>query len=266
MANPTEINSIDLPNESVAFDAEAFNEAIASHGAVFVHWQAIPDPLGLQGKFDARRPDGVNNTKAFNGHYYIKRGCLQAIITGANKEVKSHLGGQVDAGVASITVHTNYLNSDKKVYLTPYDRFYLEDEGILVPRGELVEASMDGLDRLQWPACEVIAIVDADGIEYTPDDYQIVGGYIQWVGNRPTFNVEANKGKVYSIKYLYKPFYYVERLLHELRLVQGEDAYGTRKLIRANQSAIVYREYVYQNKSLDAESPDQKGAIEQPTE
>jgi hypothetical protein len=254
-------------DESIAFDNLAFDEAIRAHGPVFIHWQAMPDPLGLLSKFDSRRPDAVNNNKAFNGWYYVKRGSVAAALTGSSKEAKATNGGMIDAGTAQFTPATTYLNCDSRVYLSPNDRLYLEEESILVPRGELVEASMDGLDTLSFPAEQILAIVDADGVEYGPESYDIVQGKIQWrvSSPRPSFNIEENKGKVYSIKYLLRPFYYVGRLLHELRVIQFVDDLGSRKMAQVNQSAIVHREYLFQNKSKDESDPNQVGATERPS-
>ena len=41
---------------------------------------------------------------------------------------------------------------------------------------------------------------------------------------------------------------------------------GERRMIQANQSAIVQREYLFQNKVVDASAQDTTGAIPQPTE
>jgi hypothetical protein len=269
---PIEVQQMEFPRgESVSFDVQAFDDAVAAHGPTFVHWQAMPDPIGLQGKFDSRRPDGVNNTNSFNGWYYVKMGELQAVLSGSTKEAKASAGGIVDAGIAQITPSTRYLCSSieipRRVYLSPFDRFYLKDESIVVPRGELVEASITGIDKTAFPCEQVLAIVDADGIEYGPQDYTIVSGMIKWNSHRPSYNVEVGKGKVYSVKYLLKPFFYVHRLVHELRLMQIIDpGTGERKVVQANQSAIVQREYLFQNKVVDATAQDTAGAIPAPTE
>jgi hypothetical protein len=258
--------------ESVAFDALAWDDAVAAHGLTFVHWQAMPDPIGLQSKTDSRRPDAVNNVNAFNGFYYVKMGELQAIMTGNTKEVKASTGGIVDSGVAQFTPSTRYLCSaveePKRVYLSPFDRFYLKDEDIFVPRGELIEASLNGVDKTAFPVEKVLAIVDADGIAYDSNCYTINNGSIWWnTDTKPTFNTEANRGKVYSIKYLFRPFFYVHRLIHELRLMQTVDEMtGEHKLIPVNQSCIVQREYMYHNKNVDPSSENQEGAIQPPQE
>ena len=271
---PVETQVMEFPRgESVSFDAQAFDDAVAAHGPVFVHWQAMPDPIGLQSKFDSRRPDGVNNTNAFNGWYYVKVGELQAILSGSTKEAKASTGGIVDSGIAQLTPSTRYLckptDNPRRVYLTPNDRFYLKDESIVVPRGELIEASIGGIDKTAFPCEEVLAIVDADGTQYHPQDYTVINGMIQWNDGRPrpSYNVEAGRGKVYSVKYLLKPFFSVHRLIHELRLMQVIDpGTGERRMIQANQSAIVQREYLFQNKVVDASAQDTTGAIPQPTE
>lgn len=268
----TDMQAMDFTNQSVAFDVEAFNTAIIAHGVTLVHWQAMPNPVGLIDKYDNRRPNLTNNNNVFNGFYYKKVGALKATISNNTKEAKASTGGLVDAGVAQLTAHTFYLDdngdiSNKRVYLSPFDRFYLDQTDILAPRGELVEASITGTDTLNFPVEQVLSIVDADGIEYTSDCYQIIDGTIKWGNKRPSFDIEVNKGKIYSIKYLLRPFYYVDRLLHEIRLAQVEDPYtGDRKFVPINQSCIINREYIFQNKSKNPEDPNQKDAISSPRE
>jgi hypothetical protein len=265
-----ETQQMEFPRgESVAFDAEAWDDAVDAHGLTFVHWQAMPDPIGLQGKNDVRRPDGVNNANSFNGFYYVKQGLVKAIMSSNTKEAKASTGGIVDSGVAQFTPATRYLcnvtEEARRVYLSPYDRFYLKDEDIFVPRGELIEASINGLDRTAFPAEKVLNIIDADGISYDSNCYTIINGMISWGDNRPTFNVEANKGKVYSIKYLFRPFFYVHRLIHELRLQQViDETTGEQRLIPVNQSCIVQREYMFHNKQLDSTAQDQEAAVQRP--
>ena len=269
----TDIQAMEFNNSSVAFDPAGFNTLVLAQGVTLVHWQAMPDPIGLLDKFDNRRPDATYNNNVFNGYYYKKMGVLNGIMSNNTKEAKTSAGGVVDAGTAQLTAHTHYLTddklniSDKRVYLTPMDRLYLDESTILVPRGELVEASITGVDTLNFPCEQVLNIVDSDGIEYNSECYQITNGLIKWVGNRPTFNIEANKGKVYSIKYLLKPFYYIDRMIHELRVTQAEDEVtGKRNLVQINQSCIVHREYIYQTKAKAPEDQDQKGSVPRPTE
>lgn len=262
MSDFRDIHQSEFPRgESVAFDSQAWDDAVAAHGLTFVHWQAMPDPIGLQSKYDSRKPDAVNNTNVFNGFYYVKMGDVQAIMAGNTKEAKATSGGIVDSGIAQFTPATRYLceqnEEPKRVYLSPYDRFYLKDEGIFVPRGELVEASITGVDKTSFPIEQVLNIVDADGIVYNSNCYSINNGAICWKDSRPSFNVEINKGKVYSIKYLLRPFFYVHRMIHELRLMQIVDEMtGEHKLIPVNQSCIVQREYLFQNKQVDPSSQD----------
>jgi hypothetical protein len=270
MSEFMDIQQQEIPRgESVAFDAQAWDDAVSAHGLTFIHWQAMPDPIGLQSKYDSRKPDAVNNPNVFNGFYYVKMGELQAIMSGNTKETKATAGGIVDSGIAQFTPATRYLcfknEIPQRVYLSPYDRFYLKDEDIFVPRGELIEASITGVDRATFPVEKVINIVDADGISYDSSCYTIDKGLIHWKDKRPSFNVEVNKGKVYSIKYLLRPFFYVHRLIHELRLMQILDEMtGDHKLIPVNQSCIVQREYMFQNKQVDPSNPNQEGAIPAP--
>jgi hypothetical protein len=260
------------PNESVAFDFEAFESNIYAHGLEFIHFSAIPDPTGLLSKNDSRRPNVVDNPLASNGMLYIKRGKIQALMSGATKEVKASSGGITDSGIAQISPACFYVDppcgKEIRVYLTPYDRLYISQENILVTRTELVNSSISGVDTLKFPVVNVLLLVDSEGNFYQKDSYSILNGRIHWTEGkpRPSFDSESNQGQVYSIKYEMTPYYYVQRLVHDLRLIQGfNDATGDRAVIQAQQSAIIAREYLIDTLQPMAQGQVTQNNIEMPT-
>ena len=204
-------------------------------------------------KDSARRPDATPNENVSNGYYYIKAGTFHALISGNTKEVKATTGGVIDPSIAQITpcrfYESDFNCKPKRVYLAPIDRLYLTNSSILVTHSDLQEASISGVDSLKFPVVEVLDLVDSNGQDYTEADYDVKNGQIVWKDGRPRpgWNMEAGKGQVYSIRYLYQPYWYIHRIIHEIRVVQTINDEGESDMIQAPQSAIVAREFVHQD-------------------
>lgn len=250
---------------SVAFDVQAFLDNIRAHGLSFVHYRALRNPVGMVDVDDTRRPN-ANTPIARNGMYYVKAGKVIALCSGNTKEVKASSGGIVDSGVAQFTPLLEYEDSKQKVFLSPYDRLYLEEESVLVSRNELVEANVTGKDRPKFPPVEILDCVDARGeLYHQGKDFQLTNnGMIVWGDRRPGQDPETGKGVIYSIRYVYRPHWYVQRLVHEIRIVQQENPFtGQRFTKQAPQSAIVQREYVFEAEAADRES---RAAAEKPAD
>lgn len=254
-----EINTLDIPNRlSTAFDVEAFDEAIRAHGVRFIHYRGMRNPVGLIDRYDSRRPD-PDHSGSSNGLIYTRAGCVTALFVGNSKEVKAQEQGLIDAGTAQLTTPRFYDDTGEPIYLHPMDRLYLEEESILVTHQQLVDAHASGNDRLKFPVAKALDVIDALGIRYHEGtDFKVADGKIQWCGpNRPGINPENGKGRVYAIRYLYKPYWYIDRMLHEIRVVQFENPMtGARGTVRMPQSAIVQREYIYEVEDKDEQAPD----------
>lgn len=254
-----QVLQMDFPNSvSVAFDTAAFDEQIRAHGVRFVHYRAMRDPVGLIDRYDARRPDDAH-AGASNGMLYTQAGCLTALFTGNSKELKALEGGQLSAAYAQITPASTYEGGTERVYLAPLDRLFLEEAGVLVPHQQLVEAHETGDDRLRYPAARVLDLVDARGVRYTPDtDFCLHDGRVVWkTAKRPGVNTETQRGVVYAVRYLYRPHWYVDQLMHEVRVAQVEDPVtGQRGLVQMPQAARIAREFVFQNEDKDPLAPD----------
>lgn len=254
-----EIVSFDIPDRiSSAFDIEAFDEAIQSHGVRFVHYRGMRNPVGLTDRFDSRRTED-DHSGASNGLIYTKAGCIAALFTGNSKDIRAMEAGMLDAGTAQITVARNYVETTEPIYLHPMDRLYLEEESVLVTHQQLVESHETGDDRLRFPAVQVLDLVDSRNIRYTQNvEFKVEDGRIHWCSpNRPGIDPVTGKGRVYAVRYLMRPFWYVDRMLHEVRVAQFEHPLtGSRGTARMPQSAIIQREYVYQNEDKDDQAPN----------
>jgi hypothetical protein len=249
------VQSIQFPAAvSVTFDLEAFNEAIAAHGLKFVHYRAMRNPVGLIDKYDARRPNPDIPT-SINGMYHTRAGVVAALCLGNTKETKASDAGIVDSSTAQFTPLSYYEDTGKRVFLSTYDRLMLEEESVLVTRHELMEASPTGVDRPKFPAVEVLDCVDSKNIRYNQcDDFEITqDGLIAWRDRRPGQEVDTGKGVVYAIRYVYRPYWIVARMIHEIRMVQQEDFMtGKRTVVQAPQSALIHREYYFESEAADS--------------
>jgi len=94
------------------------------------------------------------------------------------------------------------------------------------------------------------AIVDSRNIQYTQNvDYTITeDGNIRWLpgGKNPGIDPLTGKGRLYSIVYLYRAFYYVVALPHELRITNVTVG-NVRAPARMPMHAVIMREYIFRN-------------------
>ncbi len=155
--------------------------------------------------------------------------------------------GIIDGSVVNVTFPSFYDdNPTKQVYIQIYDRFYIQNNVVLVPNSQRVEAHITGIDKFSYKVEHVVgSIIDANNKTYSSSDYTINDGKLIWsTSNRPGFNPEMNKGVVYSIRYLYTPFFYVSRLIHEVRIANTTDFMtGSKSQHRVAYSAFLSREY-----------------------
>jgi hypothetical protein len=249
------VNTIKFPTAtSVAFDLDAFNDGIRAHGLLFEHWRAMRDPVGLIDKYDARRPN-PGSKEALNGCLHTKAGIVRALCLGNTKEVKASDAGMVDSSQAQFTPLSEYEDTGKRVFLAPYDRLLLKEESVLVTRHELIEASPTGIDRPKFPAVEILDCIDAHGIRYSQcTDFEVTAdGLIVWKDRRPGQEIDTGKGVVFGIRYVYRPFWIVARMIHEIRMIQVDNFMtGERTMAQAPQSALIYREFYFESEAADS--------------
>jgi hypothetical protein len=62
----------------------------------------------------------------------------------------------------------------------------------------------------------------------------------------------TDRGAVCSIRYEYKPYWYVGTIPHEIRVVQVQDGFD-RKATRGPQMCVMHREFVGQNVEQEAD-------------
>lgn len=252
--------------EAITFDVDAFDEAIRSQGVLFEHFAAMRCPVGMVDRDDTVRRPHEHHEGCSNGFIYTKVGSFQALLTGNGKQVDFKDQGLGDSSTASATFPRFYAADEcnpsggaKRVYVMPFDRIYYSDERVLVPNWEIVTAHPSGNDRLMFPAVELLGqIVDSNGVRYSCGvDFSIINGGVHWLGpNRPGQNTdpEIGTGVTYALRYLYRPYWYIRQMVHEIRVTQVEDVDG-RRVEKMPQAAVVQREYVFLNQEHDEALP-----------
>jgi hypothetical protein len=239
-----------------SFDKDAFDNLIRSQGVSVVHFRAIIDPTGMQSKGDTHA--SAKRRESSDGFIYKEVGTLKVFFSANTSNFDIHVEGMVKHDTAIMTLPTKYEDCDAPVLIAPYDRFFLKDVEVRTVACQLVEANTTGLDILAYPATCIEHLLDADGIEYKEDTHFKISedGNIQWISQqRPGFDVRVGRGKVYSIRYRYTPFFICARLLHEIRVSQVTDmATFDRKLERMPYQILVVREHVLHDKNRDPHS------------
>lgn len=244
--------NLNLGAYQVSFDKDAFDHDIRTHGIRLIHQRAIPDPRGMASRGDNRDVLDIRPRDS-DGYIYKNAGEVTAFFSNNSKDTRVQDIGDVAFSTAYLTFPRFYDESEKPIYVFQNDRFYVADIELKVMGKQYVESTVTGVDRLQYPAVEVLEIVDANGVWYDHEDFKITeDGDIKWVSQkRPGFNLEVGKGTVYSIVYLYTPFFVVDRILHEIRLAKITDPFTIedgRRTVRMPYQALVLRENLFREK------------------
>lgn len=255
----------DIPPVDLSIDLPAFDRAIRSQGVRLVHYKAIRCPVGMTDIGDNRRPH-PDHSGCSGGFLFHRAGTVTALFIGNSKHKTPTEVGFYDGSTAQVTFPTHYDDSEESVIVAPFDRFYLEEEGIVVPMWQLFLHHESGQDRFKYPVIRVEHLVDSRGEKYQQDqDFVVEEGQIRWLGTRaPVSEIDlgpgagngfgTDRGSVCSIRYLYRPFWYCGQVLHEVRVAQIQDPItGTRTLRKMPQSVMLHREYVALNQQQDLE-------------
>lgn len=235
----------------VKFNTKALEQFANQRGILFEHYAALPSPIGLKDRGDYRRSDSLD-TISSNGFIYKKVGEFKATIVGNNKIHQDSDGGIYDNSTARIILPKYYLDTcgqnDKEIALLPGDRIYAKECEVLVPNYQRAEYRPDRVDMMQFPVKSVAFLIDSKNTEYKQGrQFTITAdGNIKWINGRknPGIDPETGKGAVYSIRYKYLAFWYIERLVNEIRITTDEND----NPVRLPYHAVIQREYIYHNK------------------
>jgi hypothetical protein len=256
------------PQVQESFDLNRLDAFVTSLGVDFVHYRATPSPVGKNDRGDLRRNDGVD-TITSNGMIYTKAGIFTGTITDNNRSQKRGASGVLDPSEAHLVLPRFYnqlvtpgaaspadgVAQGERIYLMPGDRVYLGDPqaNVLVANSQLMDYQEE-MDNV--PMFPIISlqdkILDSRNIQYTQGvDFEITQqGNVRWLatGQNPGIDPDTAKGRVYTIRYLYKAYYYVVALPKEVRITNVTTG-DARVPERMAYSAVIVREYIFHNQN-----------------
>lgn len=239
-----------------SFDLRKQDQFVTSLGVQFIHYKAIPSPIGLKDKGDYRRSDSID-TLSSNGFLYKKAGCFTATMVGNSERNKSSDGGFLDDSTARLIMPRFYdknleVAAGERIYLSTGDRVYIADPNadVLVSNFHRMDYEPDRENRPMFPVCKMEYIEDSQGRSFQEGvDFTInYAGNIEWVsgGLNPGIDPDTKKGRIYSVRYLYKAFWYIVQVPNEVRITNVTNG-EIRAPERMASHAVIQREYVYHN-------------------
>jgi hypothetical protein len=265
-----------------SFDLKRMDDFVTGLGVEYLHYTAMPSPIGKNDRGDYRRNDGVD-TITSNGMLYECSGKFTATMTDNSRERERGAAGTLDPSESKL-VMPRFYNSEKgiaageRIYLMPGDRIYVADHKVddLVVNAQWMDYE-DGVPNVpMFPVAKMLRkIKDSRNIEYLEDvDYHISkDGNICWIsgGQNPGIDPNTSKGRVYSVRYLYRAYWYITQLPKEVRITNVTDESGNRVPTRAAYHAIAQREYIYHNQNSGAKTnqnkpKDPRRKVQAPTE
>lgn len=250
------------PQVQESFDLRRLEIGLSTGlGADFKHYKAMPSPIGKKDRGDYRRSDGVD-TITSNGMIYTCAGVFTATMTDNSREQKRSTGGVLDPSESKLVLPRFYnvpgnpaASTGNRIYLMPGDRIYFSDANAddRVANSHEMDYQPDIDNEPMFPIYTLDGpIVDSRGIEYACGaDYEITAqGNIRWIpgGNNPGIDPDTGKGRIYSVRYLYKAFYYIVALPKEVRITNVTVG-GVRGPERMPYHAIIVREYIFHNQN-----------------
>lgn len=238
-------------------DVDAWDDLLRSQGIRMVHYRAMECPFGLADKDDAMRRIHPQHAGCSRGFLYDRAGDVVVLASGNTQSTDQQDPGLLDGSTLSATFARfyepregrEYADCDAvRVFVSPFDRLFLAEEAVLWPHWERVERSPLDSDRLRFPAVSVQRLVDADLVEYREGDFGVsADGRVVWSSDR-----RPPPETVYCVRYLYRPYWYVQRLGHAVRTVQVQGADGNRKVQRLPFQATLVKEQVFEESDRPA--------------
>lgn len=247
------------PWDAVRGDAKADNFFIANMGIKFAHYICLPDPLYNVKQGDVRQSFNHEDVQQFsdsdkfhreNEFLYVRKGEVFAVFQSNAKDLKTMAAGLYSDSGAALSINRYYIGTEEKVKLAENDKLIpceLAEEFFTV-NWQKFQHNPTGIDRMQFKICSVELLIDNAGVMYVQgSDYVVENGHIKWVdgGNRPGIDPVTSEGRICSIRYVYKPYYYIKTVLHDIRIRPALDANGGVTAKAGPQLVMVQADWVY---------------------
>ena len=278
-------NQVDTINRNSPFVQMSFDlakqDAFATSFAVeFIHYKALPSPIGQSDRGDYRRNEGVD-TITSNGMLYRWSGKFSATMTDNSRNKGKSDGGTLDPSQSRIVMPRFYnkdglSDSSERIYLAPGDRLYVADPDadVLVSNYHKMDYE-SGIDNIpMFPISKLEGgLIDSRNIEYVCGvDFKVTDkGNIRWIdgGRNPGVDLDTGKGRIYALRYLYRAYWYVLSIPKEVR-VTNVTIGSVRMPERMAYNAILVREYIYHSQNRGdpqninkTKTPDRADAVPQ---
>lgn len=248
---------------NVNFDVQGFDDRIIANGVKLKHFKAVPCPGSDTESGSVRSTHEEHG--CFNGFHYKLAGCFLGVIQNnpINKIVRPE--GLIDTSINYILLPRFYENSTEQMHFATWDKIEVancSEPSMWVPYWQKMQASQTGIDRPRFPIEKIEYIIDAAGIEYQENaDFKIVGGNIHWINptHQPGFDLMTGQGMPYSARYLYKPSMYVNRCIHQIRILNTiNPTTGEKQEVRFPYLLECLREIEFLSKPVsDEDSPNE---------
>lgn len=252
--------------DRVAFNVADFDQLLRDHGVKLIHFRAMRCPVGMKDLRDNRRP-GHDHEGCSNGYIYTDAGSVIGVFTSNSDSVKSTEAGSYDSGTASVTFARHYhkelsdASALREFQCAQFDRLYLDDDAVSVSYWQLFAHHASGRDRLSFPALSVEEVIDTNGARYGASDFTVNKGQLLWGDKQPP------DGAICSVRYTYRPFWYVSDLGHEIRIVRAiAPESGQHTTVRMPIQARLVREYLFQTADQVEGSTDPRQVQAAPTD
>ncbi len=246
----TEVHNILIPDIGISMSDNGFDSLIATNGITFVHYKSLLCPIGAKERFDIRA-DHLS-CRCEGGFLYEYAGEFTGFMSGNATQTAFENAGLVDGSTVQLTLPRTYDGVDKPIAIQEYDRLFLKDPIGFASHQQRFESHQSGTERLEFPAEYVEYLMDARGESYRQDiDFVLVDGFVKWTtSRRPGYDPILAKGVVCSIRYHYRPHWYVARLLHEIRVIKSVDMItGEVSTSRMPFAVLLQRELVFRNRA-----------------
>jgi len=270
------------PYVQESFDLDRLDNFVKGLGVQYLHYKSMPSPIGKNDRGDYRRSDGVD-TITSNGMIYIFGGKFTATMTDNSRERMRGAAGTLDPSESKLVMPRFYdtpeggdpCKTGDRIYLLPGDRIYVANPKVddHVVNAHEIDYVPDVPNEAMFPIVTMEYILDSQNIPYVAGvDFSITtDGKIQWIdgGKNPGIDPATGKGRIYSVRYRYRAYWYITQLPKEVRITGSTDECGDSAPTRAAYHAIAQREYIYHNQNKGANTnqlkpTDPKRTVQKP--
>jgi hypothetical protein len=238
------------PTVSPVFVAAEFNSLVADQGIKLVHYRALRCPVGMRDQYTERKTH-IDHQGCSNGNIYERAGEMTCLFTGNGTSIREMDLGLMVGSTVQVTFPELYDDSNEPCRIANHDRIFLAEPQGDVVTTQLFNASEESSEKLRYIPTTIETLYDSAGNHYPKAAYEIRTGLLHWTGSR-----RPAPGQVCSVRYRYLPYWYVQHIVHEIRVVQVQDqATMERKPERIPYSAVLVRENIFELEQNDPLAP-----------